>query len=117
MRRIRTRSVSWVKLNTLKISFLKDKEAPKLNVTVKRLVHIHMDMEHADHTQMVMECNKLGCKMGKSMDLKISRVIQECITCRHKDKVFTKGKGNKYKSGFNTDVLVHHSEVCEHEEV
>ena len=70
-----------------------------------------MDMEHADHTQMVMECKKLGIKMGKSIDLKISRVIQECITCRHKNKVFTQGKGKKYKSSFNTDVLVRRKSV------
>ena len=59
-----------------------------------------MDMEHADHAKMAMECNRLGCKPVKSMDLKISREIQGCIICRHKDK----GQGKKYKTDFNTDV-------------
>ena len=85
------------KLNIPKIFFLRGKEAPTPNVTVKRLAHIHMDMENADHTQMVMECKRLGSKMSKSMELKISKVIQECITCRHKDTTFTQGKGKKYK--------------------
>ena len=56
---------------------------------------MHMDMEHANHKQMVMECKRLGSKMSKSIDLIISRVIQECITCRHKDTTFTQGKGRK----------------------
>ena len=33
---------------------------------------MNMDMEHADHTQMVMECKRLGSKMNKSMDLRIT---------------------------------------------
>ena len=44
------------KLKTPKIFFLRGKEAPTINVMVKRLVCIYIDMEHADHTQMVMEC-------------------------------------------------------------
>ena len=70
-----------------------------------------MDIEHADHTQMTIECKRLGSKMNKSMDLRISRVIQEGITCRHKDPTFTQGKGKKYKSGFNTDFLVRRKPV------
>ena len=59
------------KLNTPKIFFFKDNKAPKPNVTVKRLANIHKDMEYADHVKMTMECNRLGCKPVKSMDLKI----------------------------------------------
>ena len=68
-------------------------------------------MEHADHAKMAMECTRLGCKPGKSMDLKISRVIQECIICRHEDEVFTQGQGKKYKTDFNIDVLVRREPV------
>ena len=54
------------KLNTPKIFFLQGSKAPTNNLTVKRLAHIHMDMEHVDHTQMTMECKRLGSKMNKS---------------------------------------------------
>jgi hypothetical protein len=54
------------KLNTPKIFFLQGSKAPMNSLTVKRLVHIHMDMEYADHTQMTMECKRLGSKMNKS---------------------------------------------------
>ena len=104
MRRIQTQH-KLGELNTPKIFFFKDNKAPKPNVTVKRLAHIHKDMEHADHAKMAMECTRLGCKPGKSMDLKISRVIQECIICRHEDEVFTQGQGKKYKTDFNIDDL------------
>ena len=39
-------------LNTPKIFFFKDNKAPNPNITVKRLAHIHKDMDHADHAQM-----------------------------------------------------------------
>ena len=40
---------------------------------------MHTDMEHADHTLMTMECKRLGSKINKSMDLRVSRIIQEYI--------------------------------------
>ena len=67
-------------LNTQKIFLLQDSKAPTNNLMIKRLACMHMDMEHADHTQMTMECKRLGSKINKSMDLITSRVIQECIT-------------------------------------
>ena len=81
------------------------------NVTVKQLAHIHKDMNHADHAQMAIECTRLGCKMNKSMELRISRVIQECTVCKHEDEVFSQGQGKKYKTVFNTDVLVRQEPV------
>ena len=93
------------KLNTQKILFHQDSKAPTNNLMVKRLACMYMDMELADHTQMTIECKRLGSKINKSMDFILLRVIQECITCRHKDPTFTQGKGQKYRSGFNTDVL------------
>ena len=59
-------------------------------------------MDHADHAQLAAKCTRLGCKLGKSMDLRISRVIQECTVCKHEDEVFTEGQGKKYKTDFNT---------------
>ena len=93
-------------LNTPKIFFFKNNKAHNPNVTVKRLAHIHKDMDHADHAQMATECTRLGCKTNKSMELRISRVIQECIVCKLEDEVFSQGQGKKYKTDFNTDVLV-----------
>ena len=64
------------------------------------------DMDHADHAQMATECIRLGCKMNKSMELRISRVIQECTVCKKdEDEVFAHGQGKKYKTDFNTNVL------------
>ena len=63
-------------LNTPKIFFFKNNKAPNPNVTEKQLAHIHKDMDHADHAQMATECIRLGCKINKSMELRISRVIQ-----------------------------------------
>ena len=65
-------------LNTPKIFFFKDNKVPNPNVTVKHVGHIHRDMDHADHTQMATKGIRLGCKMNKSAELRISRVIQEC---------------------------------------
>ena len=67
--------------NTPKIIFFKDNKVPNPNVTVKHLGRIHRDMDHADHSQMATECIRLGCKMNKSVELMISRVIQECNIC------------------------------------
>ena len=68
-------------LNTPKIFIFKNNKVPDPNVTVKNLGRIHRDMDHADHTQMATECIRLGCKMNKSVELRISRVIQECTIC------------------------------------
>ena len=94
------------RLNTPKIFFFKDKEVPNPNVTVKHLGRIHRDMDHADHAQMATKCIRLGCKMNKSMDLRKSRVIQDCTICKHEDVVFAHGHDKKYKTDFNTDILV-----------
>ena len=55
---------------------------------------------------MATECIRLGCKMNKSVELRISRVIQECAICKHEDVTFANGHGKKYKTDFNTDILV-----------
>ena len=68
-------------------------------------------MDHPDHTQMAAECVRLGQKVGKSVELWISRVIQECRLCKDKDMTFAHGHGKKYKTSFNTDVLVRHKRV------
>ena len=96
-------------LNTLKIFFLRIIRFP--NVTVKHLGHIHRDMDHTDHTQMATECIRLGCKINKSVKLRISRVIQECTICKHEDVTFAHGHGKKYKTDFNTDILVRREPV------
>ena len=93
-------------LNTPKIFFFKDNKVPNPNVTVKHLGRIHRDMDHADHEQMSTECIRLRCKMNKSMELRISRVTQECTICKHEDVAFAHGHGKKYKTDFNTDILV-----------
>ena len=82
-------------LNTPKIFFFKDNKVPNHNATVNHLAHIHMDHAIADHTQMTTECIRLGCKMNKSIELRISRVIQECTICKHEDVVFAHGHGKK----------------------
>ena len=48
---------------------------------------------------------RLGSKK-RSIEDRISKVIQECITCWHKDSTFTQGKNQRNRSWFNTDVLV-----------
>ena len=93
-------------LNAPKIFFFKDNKVPNPNVMVKHLGRIHRDMDHTDHTQMATECIRLGCKMNKSVELRISRVIQECTICKHEDVTFAHGHGKKYKTDFNTDILV-----------
>ena len=82
-------------LNTPKIFFSKDNKVPNPNVTVKHLGHIQRDMDHGYHTQMATECIRLGCKMNKSVELRISRVIQECTICKHEDVTFAYGHGKK----------------------
>ena len=68
-------------------------------------------MDHADYTQMANECTRLGHKVSKAVELRISRVIQECQICKHEDMTFAHGHGKKYKTAFNTDVLVRSEQV------
>ena len=63
-------------------------------------------MDYADYTQMATECTRLGHKVSKAVELRISRAIQECQICKHEDMTFAHGHGKKYKTAFNTDVLV-----------
>ena len=72
-------------LNTPRVFFFKDNKAPISSITVKHLGRIHRDMDHADYNQMATECIRLGHKINKSVELRISRVIQECQICKHKD--------------------------------
>ena len=78
-------------LKTKKIFFFQDNKSTTTSLTVKRLACMHMDMEHCDHSKMTTECKRLGCTK-KSIEDRISKVIQECITCRHKGSTFTQGK-------------------------
>ena len=94
-----------------KFFFKDNSKVPNPNVTVKHLAHINRDRDHADHAQMATKCIRLGCKMNKSMKLRISRVIQECTVCKHEDEVFAHGHGKKYKTDFNTEVLVRQAPV------
>ena len=55
---------------------------------------------------MATECVRLGHKLSKAVELRISRVIQECQLCKDEDMTFSHGHGKKYKTAFNTDVLV-----------
>ena len=68
-------------------------------------------MDHADYTQMATKCIRLGHKVSKSVELWISRAIQECQICKHEDMTFAHGHGKKYKTAFNTDVLVRQEQV------
>ena len=63
-------------------------------------------MDHPDHTQMATECVRLGHKVSKAVELRISRVIHECQVCKDEDRTFSNGHGKKYKTAFNTDILV-----------
>ena len=55
---------------------------------------------------MTTECTRLGHKVDKTVELRISRVIQECQVCKNKDRLFSHGHGKKYKTSFNTDILL-----------
>ena len=59
----------------------------RLNMNTKKM---DMNMDHGSHTQMTVECKTLGCPK-KTIDDRISKVIQEYIACLHKGPVFTKG--------------------------
>ena len=60
---------------------------------------------------MATECIRLGNKVSKAEELRISRVIQECQVCNDKDRTFSHGHGKKYNTAFNTDILVRHEET------
>ena len=98
-------------LNASKIFFFRDSKAPTSSITLKHLNRIHMDIDHADYTQMATECTRLGHKVSKAVELQISRAIQECQICKHKDMTFAHGHGKKYKTAFNTDVLIRREQV------
>ena len=69
-------------MNTKKIFFSQDNKSTTPNLMVKMLNRMHMDMDHGNHAQMIAECKRLGCTK-KTIDDRISKVIQECITCLH----------------------------------
>ena len=60
---------------------------------------------------MATKCVRLGHKVSKAVELQISRVIQECQICKDEDMKFSHGHGKKYKTTFNTDVLVRREKV------
>ena len=97
-------------LNAHRIFFFRDSKAPISNITLKHLNRIHRDMDHPDHTQMATECIRLGHKVSKAVELRISRVIQECQVFKDKDWTFSHGHGKKYNTAFNTDILVRREE-------
>ena len=92
-------------MKTKKIFFFRDNKSATPNLTVKTLKRMHMDMDHGSNAEMTMECKRLGCPK-KTIEDRITKVIQECIACLHKGPNFTKGKLQKNESLFNTDVLV-----------
>ena len=98
-------------LNTPRIFFFRDSKAPTSSITLKHLNRIHRDMDHSDYTQMATECTRLGHKVSKAVELWIFRAIQECQICKHEDMTFAHGHGKKYKTAFNTDVLVRREQV------
>ena len=63
-------------------------------------------LDHPDYTQMATKCVRLGHKVSKAVELRILRVIQECQICKDEDRTFSHGHGKKYKTAFNTDILV-----------
>ena len=98
-------------LNSPRIYFFKDKKAPTARMTLNQVRRIHRDMDHPDHTQMTNECMRLGHKVDRIVELRISRIIQECQVCKNKSRLFSHGHGNKYNTRFNTDVLVRREAV------
>ena len=69
-------------LNAPKIFFFRDSKVPISSITLKHLNHIHTDMDHPDYTQMATEYVRLGHKVSKAVELRISRVIQEYVKMR-----------------------------------
>ena len=98
-------------LNSPRIYFFKDKNAPTTRMTLKKVRRIHRDMDHPDHAQMTTECTRLGHKVDRTAELRISRIIQECQVCKNRSRSFTHGHGKKYNTRFNTDVLVRREDV------
>ena len=60
---------------------------------------------------MATKCVRLGHKVSKAVELRILRVIQECQICKDEDRTFSHGHGKKYKTAFNTDILVRREKV------
>ena len=71
------------------------KRLPLLRWLWKKVRRIHRDMDHPDHTQMTTEYLRLGHKVDKIVELRISRIIQECQVCKNKSRSFSHGHGNK----------------------
>jgi hypothetical protein len=45
---------------------------------------------------MAAECSRLGHKVSKAVELRISRVIQECQICKDKDMILRKNPGSLF---------------------
>ena len=88
-------------LNSPRIYFFKDKQAPTSRMSLKQVRRIHKNMNHPDHAQMTTECTRLGHTIDRRVELRISRIIQECQVCKNKSRLFTHGHGKKY---FTTEI-------------
>ena len=93
-------------LNHPRIYFFKRDKTSKPRLTLKQLERIHKKGNHPDFMEMTQEITRLGHKVDKAAELKISRVIQECQLCLHKNRLFPHSQGQTYSSSFNTDVMV-----------
>jgi len=93
-------------LNHPRIYFFKRGKTSKPRLTLKQLERIHRKGNHPDFMEMTQECTRLGHKVDKAAELKVSRVIQECQQCLHKNRLFPHSQGQTYSSSFNTDVMV-----------
>ena len=100
-------------LNHPRIYFFKREKTSKPRLTLKQLERIHRDGNHPDFTEMTQECTRLGHKVDKAVELKVSRVIQECQLCLNKNRLFSHGQGQKYNTSFNTDIMVRRERVIE----
>ena len=77
--------------------------------------HIHNDVDHPDETLVSTQSTRIGHKVNKTVELRISRVIQECQVCKNKNRLFSHGHGKKYNTSFNTDILVRREVVTSNE--
>ena len=93
-------------LNHPRIYFFKRDKTSKPRLTLKQLERIHKKGNHPALMEMTQDITRLGHKIDKAMELKISRVIQECQLCLHKNRLFPHSQGQTYSSSFNTDVMV-----------
>ena len=100
-------------LNHPRVYFFRREKTSKPRLTLKQLVRIHRDGNHPDFTEMTRECTRLGHKVDKTVELRVSRVIQECQLCRNKNRLFSHGLGQKHNTSFNTDVMVRREKVLE----